>query len=446
MRATAMSRSAERVEHLGGEVQSGGGRRHRARLVSVDGLVALGVGQRRGDVRGQGHVAVALELGLGDQQSHEARLTGTPTHLDEGRAVGVGQDLAVTELGAGAHQRLPHAVADGLHEQDLGGTAGRPPHPQAGGDDPGLVHHDEVAGPQQPGEVVHVAVLGCPARPAIDQEASGVAPFQRRLGDRRRREVVVVVRQEHPNRVRSGVMATASATPYRTDSVAAGDDSFDLDVWVPASGHGPGIVLFQEIFGVGPYIRSVAERLARLGYVVAAPDVFWRLQRNWHSDHDEAGLQASIGLVSNFDFAQGVADCVAALQPREGAPGSDRRRRRHGLLPGRHPGLVRGRRRRPRRRHQLLRLRRGRRPRPGRPGHLPGHLPLRRQRPLPPQRAGRRHPGRRRRTAPTSRSTCRPAPVMPSTTTRRRCSGTRRPPPRRGSARSTSSRAHLPVS
>jgi carboxymethylenebutenolidase len=109
-------------------------------------------------------------------------------------------------------------------------------------------------------------------------------------------------------------MATAPATPFRTDSVVIGDDTLDLHVWVPASGHGPGLLLFQEIFGVGPYIRSVAERLARLGYVVAAPDVFWRLQRNWEAGHDEAGLQASIGLVSTFDFPQGVADCVAALE------------------------------------------------------------------------------------------------------------------------------------
>ena len=92
-------------------------------------------------------------------------------------------------------------------------------------------------------------------------------------------------------------MATASDTPSRTDSVVVGDDAFDLHVWLPESGHGPGILLFQEIFGVGPYIHAVARRLAALGYVVAAPDVFWRLERNWHAGHDEAGLQASIGLV-----------------------------------------------------------------------------------------------------------------------------------------------------
>ena len=57
---------------------------------------------------------------------------------------------------------------------------------------------------------------------------------------------------------------------YRTDQVAVDGGSFDLHVWVPDRGSGPGLLLLQEIFGVGPYIRAVAERLAELGYVVGA--------------------------------------------------------------------------------------------------------------------------------------------------------------------------------
>jgi carboxymethylenebutenolidase len=102
--------------------------------------------------------------------------------------------------------------------------------------------------------------------------------------------------------------------PTRTETVEVDGGSFDLHVWVPASGRGPGVLLLQEIFGVGAYIRAVAERLAELGYVVGAPDVFWRLRPNWAADHDEAGLNASMELVSRFDFPTGVADCVAALE------------------------------------------------------------------------------------------------------------------------------------
>ena len=64
----------------------------------------------------------------------------------------------------------------------------------------------------------------------------------------------------------------------RIDRVGTPDGPFDLTVWLPEAGHGPGILLIQEIFGVGEYIRAVAEDLAALGYVVAAPDLFWRLK------------------------------------------------------------------------------------------------------------------------------------------------------------------------
>ncbi|MGI4872651.1 MAG: dienelactone hydrolase family protein [Janthinobacterium lividum] len=43
-----------------------------------------------------------------------------------------------------------------------------------------------------------------------------------------------------------------------------------------ASGPAPGIILFQEAFGVNGHIRSVADRLAQAGYVVVAPELFHR--------------------------------------------------------------------------------------------------------------------------------------------------------------------------
>ena len=110
-------------------------------------------------------------------------------------------------------------------------------------------------------------------------------------------------------------MVAGMAITTRTDQLTAHDGGqFDGHVWLPDSGRGPGLLLLQEIFGVGPYVRSVAERLAGQGYVVLAPDVFWRLQRNWEADHDEKGLADSIGLMGKFDFVQGVDDCVAAFE------------------------------------------------------------------------------------------------------------------------------------
>ena len=97
----------------------------------------------------------------------------------------------------------------------------------------------------------------------------------------------------------------------------------DLHVWTPASGHGPGILLIQEIMGVGTYIRAVAERLAEAGYVVGAPDVFWRFEPNWESENTEAGLQASLAMVGQLDFPSAIADCVGALSHLAGLGETD---------------------------------------------------------------------------------------------------------------------------
>ena len=102
-------------------------------------------------------------------------------------------------------------------------------------------------------------------------------------------------------------------TSLRTDQVTLDEGAMDLRLWIPDGGPGPGLLLIQEIFGVGPYIRAVAERLAGAGYTVGAPDVFWRFAPGWEAGHDEAGLAASMGQAANLDPPRAVADCVAAL-------------------------------------------------------------------------------------------------------------------------------------
>ena len=101
--------------------------------------------------------------------------------------------------------------------------------------------------------------------------------------------------------------------PSRIESVETPDGSFDMAVWLPDNGTGPGLLLIQEIFGVSAYIQAVADDLAGLGYVVGAPDLFWRLEPGYQAKHDEAGLKRSLEMVSRFDVAQGVTDAEAAL-------------------------------------------------------------------------------------------------------------------------------------
>jgi carboxymethylenebutenolidase len=98
---------------------------------------------------------------------------------------------------------------------------------------------------------------------------------------------------------------------------APGGDCFDTTIVVPDSGTGPGVLLFQEIFGVNDFLLGKAKELATLGYVVVCPDVFWRVERGVCLPHDDASLQEAFGLMGRYigevDDETKAADLVAAL-------------------------------------------------------------------------------------------------------------------------------------
>lgn len=83
---------------------------------------------------------------------------------------------------------------------------------------------------------------------------------------------------------------------------------------VPDSGHGPGVVLVQEIFGVNGYIRDVAERLAEAGYVVLAPHMYWRIEDDFAIEATGPDdLSTAFVVAGQHDPDDGVADLGAAL-------------------------------------------------------------------------------------------------------------------------------------
>ena len=53
----------------------------------------------------------------------------------------------------------------------------------------------------------------------------------------------------------------------REITIASEDGEFKAYVATPASGHGPGVVVLQEWWGLVPQIRDVCDRLARSGFV-----------------------------------------------------------------------------------------------------------------------------------------------------------------------------------
>src|ERR1700674_1007352 len=109
----------------------------------------------------------------------------------------------------------------------------------------------------------------------------------------------------------------------RTEQIRAHDGGeFAGHLALPASGSGPGLVVIQEIFGVNDYIKAACERLAKLGYVAMAPDLYWRLSPGIAIDEKEpGGLQQAFATVERLDFAKAGDDATAALEHLRGLPG-----------------------------------------------------------------------------------------------------------------------------
>lgn len=94
---------------------------------------------------------------------------------------------------------------------------------------------------------------------------------------------------------------------------ARGDGELNAYVASPPTSSGPGVLVLHEIFGLSSYIRDVADRLARLGYVVLCPDLYWRIEQGAAMAPDEAGLRRALELSEHLDAERAVGDAVAAL-------------------------------------------------------------------------------------------------------------------------------------
>jgi carboxymethylenebutenolidase len=106
-------------------------------------------------------------------------------------------------------------------------------------------------------------------------------------------------------------------TPVKTSWVPIGDAGFEGYLALPPAGSGPGIVLWQEIFGVNEHIRGVAEQYALAGFVVLAPDVFWRQARRVDLGYVGDERQRALGLMQQLQpetLAEDIRAAVGALR------------------------------------------------------------------------------------------------------------------------------------
>ncbi|MEQ9815167.1 MAG: dienelactone hydrolase family protein [Azospirillaceae bacterium] len=100
----------------------------------------------------------------------------------------------------------------------------------------------------------------------------------------------------------------------KTVSIKAADGgSFEGYLALPEAGSGPGIVVLQEIFGVNRHIRDVADYYAEEGYVVIAPDLFWRIEPGVQLGYDGKDREKAMALRGAFDEDKGIADIAATI-------------------------------------------------------------------------------------------------------------------------------------
>ncbi len=102
-----------------------------------------------------------------------------------------------------------------------------------------------------------------------------------------------------------------------TQQVSIQSQSATISAYVAmpvASGSFPGIIVLQEVFGVNTYIRTVTERIARMGYVAIAPALFDRQVPGFDVGYSSAELELGRDYASKTTAAQLLADISSAIE------------------------------------------------------------------------------------------------------------------------------------
>lgn len=101
------------------------------------------------------------------------------------------------------------------------------------------------------------------------------------------------------------------AVTTRYETITAHDGgTFEAFCAVPDSGRGPGVLVFQEIFGINDNMRGIAERLANEGFVALVPDVFWRIEPRFERK-DESGMADAFAVMQKLDWSTVDGDIEA---------------------------------------------------------------------------------------------------------------------------------------
>ncbi|HEV7617885.1 MAG TPA: dienelactone hydrolase family protein [Burkholderiaceae bacterium] len=102
--------------------------------------------------------------------------------------------------------------------------------------------------------------------------------------------------------------------------IAGPDGKFPGYLALPPTGKGRAIIITQEIFGVNEHIRSVAEQYASDGYVVLAPDIFWRSKPHIELGYSADDMAKGVGFMEQVDMAKTLGDIAATAKTLRAMP------------------------------------------------------------------------------------------------------------------------------
>lgn len=94
-------------------------------------------------------------------------------------------------------------------------------------------------------------------------------------------------------------------------------DGFELGAYRarPEGAVRGGVVLIQEVWGLNNWVRSVADRWARHGYLTIAPSMFDRMQPGFESENYAPDHFAIVGeLMKSFSMDKALLDIEAAIR------------------------------------------------------------------------------------------------------------------------------------
>ncbi|AXC15899.1 Dienelactone hydrolase family [Acidisarcina polymorpha] len=93
------------------------------------------------------------------------------------------------------------------------------------------------------------------------------------------------------------------------------NDGFELGAYVarPAGEAIGGLVVIQEIFGVNKHIQSVADGYAKDGFLVVAPAIFDRAEKNVQLSYEGDDTKKAYDLMKKTEIPKALEDIQAAL-------------------------------------------------------------------------------------------------------------------------------------